>query len=154
MIYKKRIIELREARELSQKEIANYLKIDNSLYAKYEKEYEIIPIKHLNTLCNYFNVSLDYLFEFTDELSYQKQKKEIDLDKMITRLKEARKENKLTQEQLAKELNIARSALANYERGRNIIATPFLYTICKKYHISADYLLGKIDTIKIPISSK
>lgn len=154
MIYKKRIIELREARELSQKEIANYLKIDNSLYAKYEKEYEIIPIKHLNTLCNYFNVSLDYLFEFTDELSYQKQKKEIDLDKMITRLKETRKENKLTQEQLAKELNIARSALANYERGRNIIATPFLYTICKKYHISADYLLGKIDTIKIPISSK
>ena len=154
MIYKKRIIELREARELSQKEIANYLKIDNSLYAKYEKEYEIIPIKHLNTLCNYFNVSLDYLFEFTDELSYQKQKKEIDLDKMITRLKEARKENKLTQYQLAKELNIARSALANYERGRNIIATPFLYTICKKYHISADYLLGKIDTIKIPISSK
>lgn len=154
MIYKKRLIELREEKELNQKEIANYLKIDNSLYAKYEKEYEIIPIKHLNNLCNYFNVSLDYLFEFTDELSYQKQKKEIDLDKMITRLKEARKENKLTQEQLAKELNIARSALANYERGRNIIATPFLYTICKKYHISADYLLGKIDTIKIPISSK
>lgn len=153
-MYKKRLIELREEKELNQKELANYLKIDNSLYAKYEKEYEIIPIKHLNTLCNYFNVSLDYLFEFTDELSYQKEKKEIDLDKMIIRIKEVRKESKLTQEQLSKELNIARSALANYERGRNIIATPFLYTICKKYHISADYLLGKIDTIKIPISSK
>ena len=138
MMYKKRIIELREEQNLNQKEISNCLKIDNSLYAKYEKEYEIIPIKHLNTLCNYFNVSLDYLFEFTNEKVYQNQKKD----------------NKITQEKLSKELNIARSALANYERGRNIIATPFLYTICKKYHMSADYLLGKIDTVKIPISSK
>ena len=73
---------------------------------------------------------------------------------MVTHLKELRKDNKITQEKLSKELNIARSALANYERGRNVIATPFLYTICKKYHISADYLLGKIDKIKIPISSK
>ena len=154
MMYKKRITELREEQNLNQKEISNCLKIDNSLYAKYEKEYEIIPIKHLNTLCNYFNVSLDYLFEFTNEKVYQNQKKEININKMITRLKEFRKDNKITQEKLSKELNIARSALANYERGRNIIATPFLYTICKKYHISADYLLGKIDTVKIPISSK
>lgn len=44
-------------------------------------------------------------------------------------------------------LNMARSALANYERGRNIIATPFLYTICTKYKVSADYLLGKIDEL-------
>lgn len=25
------------------------------------------------------------------------------------------------------------------------IATPFLYTICKEYNVSADYLLGKIN---------
>ncbi len=154
MIYSKRIIELRDEKNLSQKEIAKYLEIDNSLYAKYEKEYEIIPIKHLNALCSYFDVSLDYLFEFTNEKAYQNQNEEINISKMVTHLKELRKDNKITQEKLSKELNIARSALANYERGRNVIATPFLYTICKKYHISADYLLGKIDKIKIPISSK
>ena len=60
-------------------------------------------------------------------------------------MKSFRKEYKLTQEKLAEELNMARSAIANYERGRTIIATPFLYTIASKYHISADYLLGKID---------
>ena len=154
MIYSKRIIELRDEKNLSQKEIAKYLEIDNSLYAKYEKEYEIIPIKHLNALYSYFDVSLDYLFEFTNEKAYQNQNEEINISKMVTHLKELRKDNKITQEKLSKELNIARSALANYERGRNVIATPFLYTICKKYHISADYLLGKIDKIKIPISSK
>ena len=65
-----------------------------------------------------------------------------------TRLKEFRKENKITQDKLASILNTNQSVIANYERGRTIIATPFLYTICKKYNISADYLLGKINTPK------
>jgi len=56
------------------------------------------------------------------------------------------KENKLTQEKLASILNVSRTTITEYERGTNIIATPFLYTICKNYNISADYLLGKINT--------
>ena len=145
MIYSNRLKELREEKNISQQDIAKYLKIDNSLYAKYEKEYYVIPIKHLNTLCNYFNVSFDYLFGLTNKLNYKENINEIDSLKSGNRIKEFRKENKITQERLASELNMARSALANYERGRTLIATPFLYTICKKYQISADYLLGKID---------
>ena len=145
MIYSNRLKELREEKNISQQDIAIYLKIDNSLYAKYEKEYYVIPIKHLNTLCNYFNVSFDYLFGLTNKLNYKENINEIDCLKSGNRIKEFRKENKITQERLASELNMARSALANYERGRTVIATPFLYTICKKYQISADYLLGKID---------
>ena len=38
--------------------------------------------------------------------------------------------------------------ITEYERGTNIIATPFLYEICKTYLISADYLLGKTDSPK------
>ena len=106
------------------------------------------PIKHLNTLCNYFNVSFDYMFNLMSKLNHKDKKEEIDSLKVGMRLKEFRKDHKLTQEKLASELNMARSALANYERGRNIIATPFLYTICMKYKISADYLLGKIDNPK------
>ena len=145
MIYSNRLKELREEKNISQQDIAKYLKIDNSLYAKYEKEYYVIPIKHLNTLCNYFNVSFDYIFGLTNKLNYKENINEIDSLKSGNRIKEFRKENKITQERLASELNMARSALANYERGRTVIATPFLYTICKKYQISADYLLGKID---------
>ena len=145
MIYSNRLKELREEKNISQQDIAKYLKIDNSLYAKYEKEYYVIPIKHLNTLSNYFNVSFDYLFGLTNKLNYKENINEIDSLKSGNRIKEFRKENKITQERLASELNMARSALANYERGRTVIATPFLYTICKKYQISADYLLGKIN---------
>ena len=38
--------------------------------------------------------------------------------------------------------------LAKYEKGKYIIATTYLYQICKRYNISADYLLGKIDSPK------
>ena len=145
MIYQKRLIELREEKELKQYDLAGVLNIYKGLYNQYEREYVIIPIKHLNTLCNYFNVSMDYMFGFTNQINYENNKEKIDVLKSSSRLKEFRKEHKLTQEKLADILNMARSALANYERGRNIIATPFLYTICSKYKISADYLLGKID---------
>lgn len=145
MIYNKRLIELREKNELKQYDIANILNIYKGLYNQYETEYAIMPIKHLNNLCNYFNVSFDYLFGLTNKLNYKENINEIDCLKSGNRIKEFRKENKITQERLASELNMARSALANYERGRTVIATPFLYTICKKYQISADYLLGKID---------
>ena len=145
MIYNKRLIELREKNELKQYDIANILNIYKGLYNQYETEYAIMPIKHLNTLCNYFNVAFDYLFGLTNKLNYKENINEIDSLKSGNRIKEFRKENKITQERLASELNMARSALANYERGRTVIATPFLYTICKKYQKSADYLLGKID---------
>ena len=148
MIYTPKLKELREEKNIHQLELSKILNIDNSVYAKYEKEYEIIPIKHLNTLCNYFNVSFDYVFEFTDKLNYKKSIKEIDSIKSGNRLKEFRKEIKKTQSSLAKELNCSYGTIAGYEIGRYLIATPFLYTICKKYNISADYLLGKIDEPK------
>ena len=148
MIYSKRLIEIRENKDLKQYELASILNIYKGLYNQYETEYYIIPIKHLNTLANYFDVSIDYLFGLSDKLNYENSNSEVNALKVGERLKEFRKENKLTQEKLAKILNMARSALANYERGRNVIATPFLYTICTRYNISADYLLGKINNPK------
>ena len=40
----------------------------------------------------------------------------------------------LTQEKLAKLLNVVKGTIGNYESARALIATPFLYTICKKYY--------------------
>ena len=149
MIYSNKLRELRENNDLSQIQIAQILNIDNSVYAKYEKEYEIIPIKYLNILCNYFNISIDYLFGFNEEKEYKgKINKIINEIEIGKRLKEFRKENKLTQSKLATILNTVQPVITNYENGKHLIATPFLYTICKKYHISADYLLGKIDNPK------
>lgn len=147
-MYKERLKGLRERMGKNQIDIANLLKIDRSQYGKYENEYTTIPIKHLNTLCNYFNISLDYIFSLTDNKQYNNSKNDINLLESGKRLKEFRKENKITQTKLADFLTTSFSNVSAYERSINIISTTYLYAICKKYNISADYLLGKIDSPK------
>ena len=138
---------VREKYNLTQEGIADILKIDRRTYNHYETKEKIIPIKHLIVLSMYFNVSVDYLLGFTKQKQYDHVK---EADKIIAgnRLKEFRKENKLTQVKLANILNTTFSSIAFNEKGRNFIATPFLYTISSKYHISADYLLGKVNDPK------
>ena len=79
MMYFNRLIELREQVGFTQLKMAKQLGIDNSVYAKYEKEYEIMPIKYLNILCDFFNVSFDYLFEFTNTCNDKKENKNIEI---------------------------------------------------------------------------
>ncbi len=139
---------LREKNIKKQQDIANLLEIVKSQYCNYETEKVTIPIKHLITLCNYYNVSLDYIFEFTNIEQYETIKKETNKTLMGKRLKELRKEFKLTQTDLSNFLNTTFSTISSYERGVNIISTNYLYSISKKYHISTDYLLGRIDKPK------
>ncbi len=145
MLYSERLLYLREEKEIKQYDIAKVLGVYKGVYNQYEREYVVMPIKHLNTICNYFNVSLDFIFSLSDKRNYLNNRKEIDKKIMGERLKTLRKKLKLTQLDFAKELKVSRTTITEYERGTNIIATPFLYIICKKYKISADYLLGKID---------
>ena len=147
MNYNDRLLDLRISLKKKQKDIANILKINRSTYKDYELQTSIIPIKHLVTLSNYFDVSIDYLLGLTNIKQYQNIS-EVDKVKAGQRLKEFRKEQKLTQVKLASILNTTFSSIAFNEKGRNLIATPFLYTICTKYHISADYLLGKSENPK------
>lgn len=129
MLYKDRLKRLREEKELTQAFLAELLNIHEFVYGQYEREYTIMPIRHLNTLSNYFNVSVDYLFSFSLEKNYGNIRSSIDLNIVALRLKEFRKENKLTQESLAQLLNVVKGTVGNYESGRALIATPF----CMKY---------------------
>lgn len=144
-MYSQRLRILRENQNLLIHDISKMFNFEKDTYGKYEREYIIMPIKHLNTICNYFNVSLDFIFGFSDELNYNCSNNDIDPILTAKRLKEFRKDNNFTQEGLARALNVVKGTIANYETNRSIIATPFLYTICKTYGVSADYLLGKIN---------
>ena len=144
MIYGNQLKSLRIREGITQQHLADLIKVDKSLYSRYEKEIQLIPIKHLITISNFFNVSLDFIFEFTSIKQYPNVK----FHNFNTNLKFFRKENKLTQNKLANFLNTTHSVISDYERGRYLIATPFLYQICSKYHVSADYLLGRIDEPK------
>ena len=148
MNYGEILQDIRKDNNLTQQDIANLLNISRSTYKDYEIQIKIIPLKYLNIICNYFNLSLDYIFELSHEINYNNCKKIIDQKIFSTRFKEFRKENKLSQVKLADILKTSHSVVSDYENGKKIISTPFLYTICKKYKISADYILGKIDNPK------
>ena len=150
MVYSERLKHYRDRNNIKEKKLASILKISKSLYSEYENEIKIMPIKHLNTLCNYLNISFDYILGFNDKPQYTNIKKMDNLNNKIVgqRLKIIRKKYKLTQENLGKIAGCSYGTIAGYEIGRYLISTPTLYKICKKYNISADYLLGKIDNNK------
>ena len=64
-----RLKELREDRDLLQKDIAELLKVDQSNYSKYELEKISIPMSILIRLANFYGTSIDYLLYRTDERS-------------------------------------------------------------------------------------
>lgn len=56
-----RIKDLREDRDLTQKQIAEYLLCDQSLYSKYERGEREIPLNIIIKLADFYDVSIDYL---------------------------------------------------------------------------------------------
>ena len=62
-----RIRELREDGNLSQKEMAEYLLCDQSLYSKYERGERQLPLGFADRLADYFGTSVDYLLGRTDQ---------------------------------------------------------------------------------------
>ena len=65
MIYR-RIKDLREDADKSQKEIAQVIGTSQSYYAQYESGKRAIPFDRMVALAKYYNVSLDYLAGFID----------------------------------------------------------------------------------------
>ena len=147
MIYKSRIRYLRDRHNIKEVEMAKLLNIGKSLYSEYENEIKVMPVKHLNKICNYFNVSFDYIFGFTNQLQYKKTNEFDNINPKLVgiKLKEIRKKYKLSQEVLGNIVGCSYGTIAGYEIGRYIISTPILYKICKKYNVSADYILGRIN---------
>lgn len=74
MDYIIRIRNLREDADKTQQEIAEYLGTSQTMYARYERGANEMPIRHLIKLSDYYQVSLDYLCGRTDEKRMYKKK--------------------------------------------------------------------------------
>lgn len=82
-----KLIELREDFNLKQKDIAKLLNITQQTYLLWENGSKIIPLKHLNSLCNYYNVSMDYMLGLSNKNSFNNGKYNIDKKIIGMRLK-------------------------------------------------------------------
>lgn len=57
--YTKTIKELRESRGMTQQEVADYLGTSQTMYARYERGANEMPIRHLIALCHLYKISAD-----------------------------------------------------------------------------------------------
>ena len=150
---KLRLGEIREKYDLSQRKTAVKLKISKSYYNYFETGERIIPLVRLNDFSNLFNVDFDYALGLSNHNIVTKKLKRLDRKLIGMRIKEIRKRKKLTQNDLALLLNTSQSTISSYEHGKTIILTAFLYEMCTKLDVSANYITGKTNTIKILIES-
>ena len=87
-----KLIEIREDFNLKQKDIASVLGITQQSYSLWENGSKIIPLKHLNNLCNYYNLSMDYVIGLSNIKYYNVINKKIDKILIGERLRKIRKE--------------------------------------------------------------
>ena len=67
MGYYRRIRDLREDSDLTQQQVADYLKMKQPQYNRYEKGYRDIPSDVLIALADLYKTTTDYILERTDE---------------------------------------------------------------------------------------
>ena len=61
MMYIRRIRDLREDHDMTQQQIADYLGTSQTMYARYERGANELPLRHLISLCKLYHVSADYI---------------------------------------------------------------------------------------------
>ena len=74
-MYLRRLKDLREDKDLKQKDIANILKIKQQQYSLYETGKRDLPFELAIILAKFYNTSLDYIAELTNNKKIYKQEK-------------------------------------------------------------------------------
>lgn len=65
-LYLRRLKDLRTDNDLKQEDIAKHLGIQQTVYSRYERGFQTIPLEHLLSLCELYHVSVDYMVERTN----------------------------------------------------------------------------------------
>jgi Predicted transcriptional regulators len=65
-MYFPRLKDLRNDKDLRQKEIAAFLGISQTVYSRYERGFQTLPVEHLMALADYYRTSTDYILGRTN----------------------------------------------------------------------------------------
>jgi len=74
-MYFRRLRDLREDSDLNQAQVGELLGISQTVYSRYERGFQSIPLEHLIKLADYYNVSVDYMLNRTDNPEIKKWQK-------------------------------------------------------------------------------
>ncbi len=62
-MYFRRLKDLREDHDMHQKDVAEYLGIQQTVYSRYERGFQTIPLEHLIKLADLYRVTTDYILD-------------------------------------------------------------------------------------------
>lgn len=133
-VFAEQLKTLRKINGITQKELAEKLKIKQNSYSDWENGKSEPNIEMLVRIADYFDVSLDYLMggkmkNITEEFSLC--------------LKKIRMKRKLSQKQIAEELKISQQQYSKWEGGIITHNAETLVRLADYFDVSVDYLLGR-----------
>ncbi|MCM6841536.1 helix-turn-helix domain-containing protein [Lactococcus lactis] len=133
-LFNEQLKTLRKINGLTQKELAEKLKIKQNSYSDWENGKSEPNIEMLVRIADYFDVSLDYLLggkmkNITEEFSLC--------------LKKLSMKRKLSQKQIAEELKISQQQYSKWEGGIITTNAETLVRLANYFDVSIDYLLGR-----------
>ncbi len=143
MINFKRIKDIREDHDMSQKQMAEILGVNRSTYSLWELGVNVIPLRFLCAYADYFNVSIDYVLSLTNDKNMKIIYSGLDLKILGNNMKMVRNLNNLSQENVADILKVTQACIVRYEKGLVCISTSHLYSFCKEFNVSMSYICGK-----------
>ena len=65
-VFFRRLRDLREDHDFWQEDVAEVLGISQTVYSRYERGFQTIPVVHLLKLADFYSVSTDYILGRTD----------------------------------------------------------------------------------------
>lgn len=149
MLNIRRLKNIREDHDLSQINMAKVLNIPRSTYSLWELGINMIPLSYLCKFSNYFNCSIDYIMNNSNKKNNAFKSKKLDLKQLGNNIKKYRKQSNISQENLAKLLNVSQPCIVRYEKGIIEISTYNLYKISQYLNISMDRLINEKESINV-----
>ena len=143
MINFQRLKDIREDNDINQEQMSKILGVPRSTYSMWEIGVSIITLQHLCDFADYFNVCLDYVLGLTNNKNSKNLIKGLNLQILGDNIKNIRKRNNLSQENIAEILGVTQSCIVKYEKGKIFISTENIYKLAKEFKISINELCGK-----------
>lgn len=144
MISFNRLKDIREDNDINQEQMAKILNVKRSTYSLWELGINIIPLKNLCDFADYFDFSIDYILELTNDRKNTNLIKGLDLIKLGNNIKHLRNKKELSQENIADMIGVSQACITRYEKGLICISTSNLYKLSKKFKFSLAELCDKV----------
>lgn len=138
-----RLKEIREDHDETQQNIANILQVKRGTYASWECGSDIIPLKKLFQFANHYNASIDYILNLSNNNIKIASNTNLDINIISRNLREIRHNQKISQCKIAENIGINQSTWWAYEKGKTLITTLNLMTLCKRFNYSMDWILNR-----------